>query len=403
MTLPQLRSSAAAQREPVDFVSVPPQLPATSSTRPSVCEVLHLPVLTATSLRPARPSRSSHAVPLPVSPKESERSHPLLNALLCNTAGPSASSTHLTSPPVPSVHDAIDELGGADRFEALLQQLHDLPQHHPHQQLGKERAASSPVVRDAVQRCVEHALNLPPDAVQVSCAEEDPLMYHVQIPLRGPAEPKTSGAPPRPCLYLRMHRQRGVLALHVIDLRFQGPQRRARLRTTREVAVVKRKRTRGLQSTRLPAPPSEPAAPLALPAGETPLRAQAGPSSSLSPNAGFDHTQFSSVICRPSEKSRDAAALVSVESAMPTRLSPQPVHGNAKAARRTKSTRQKQKPHASNFLPQRGVKDALEFDPLHPEETTPFNAQHRPLTFNAAIAFSPQHVAYSERCTDEDE
>ncbi|KPA80601.1 hypothetical protein ABB37_04798 [Leptomonas pyrrhocoris] len=367
--------------------------------------MLHLPILTATSLRPAKRSSTSHSTQQTSHDDSGEQrqqqQHPLLHQLLSDATTFATRQAPLAKdleagPPwlLPTLDDAVDEVGGADKMESLLRQLRSLsPQHAQQWQLEEagSNTAFSSQIRDAVRQCVRHALNLSDDAVHVRAVQDDPSLLQVQIPLPvSAAIKKEKAVPGRPCLVLRMHRQRGVLSLHIIHLRFQAPDEGIAPRATRrrlpQSPLLKRK---GSQSAATAADDHALIPPLLEAAMPCNNACAEKPASSLRlPDSGLGGFQLGAALCRPSGAlDKPKAVLTDKLRVAPSRTP------SASAARRTgvsrlaKGSRSSRKRHGSARRLQT-ESDAVEFDPLRPEETTPFNAQHRPLTFNAAIAFS---------------
>ncbi|KPI86283.1 hypothetical protein ABL78_4666 [Leptomonas seymouri] len=405
MSLPQLRSTTPAERECVSLSS--PSLPRLQRPPPvpvfsPVNAMQHLPILTATSLRPARPSRATHSKLPPAKQtadgEASEEQHPLLSKLLSESPVVWAQRSVCPQPseaqtPLPTLEDAVEEVGGADKVEALLQQLKDLP----HRQEHEEEMEPFSNMQDAVQQCVLHVLNIPDGTVCVSHPEDDPSVLHVQVPLPEPTKPKKGKAvAARPFLVLRVHRQRGVLSLHVINLCYQGPDPRAGSRATRrrrESPVLKRennKQQKSVQSSAtavkshamLPPLRKDTSVPTVPASGDT----ERLPSSV--PDNALDHSQLLAALSRPSEAvGKPSATVASSLRTAPSRPPSSTAPAGTGSSRRAKNARRVSKLHNSTQRSHtRG--GTAEFDPLRPEETTPFDAQHRPLTFNAAIVFS---------------
>lgn len=404
MSLPQLRSaSVAPARDPDSLAYSDSSLSTDAATSaPAVSRDVHLPALTATSLRPARQRRSIRT-PSSLMDEPHGTPFPLLETLLqhhhtdtqANALPPSSATQQLV---LPSLQEAIAEVGGEEQVEALLRRL------------GSLDAASSPTQLDevgsAVLRCVEEVLQLPPGAVDVVGVDVDPAIMQVCIPLHTCAAPTGGsgggsgdgggGAAARPCLVLRLHRQRGVLALHVIDLRYQGPQQRTERRAFREPAVVKRRHAphtrRSLSSTAVSRGPSGLLASFAVDVRtQATTKAPVGAAAHSSPRPSITHAQLSSELRRPTVAGSGTVASppVSMAASFKPLLSTASSKDAASTVGRTQRAREGRKTH-SVPPPRRhaAMADQVEFDPLHPEQTTPFNAQHRPLTFNAALAFS---------------
>lgn len=402
MAFPSLHSVATSRRTPVSLSSSPqpssqrhlsPYVGETSS----VCEEeeVHLPMLAATSLRPAKPSRRAPSAPAPTRKVEvvleREDSHPLLHQLLSDScaAAPLLLRRPFLLPTVeaPSslswLNDAIDEVGGANKVERLLHELQDFSQ----REKRVENDVTVPAVQVAVQRCVETTLELAQGAVRVSSAADDSSMLDVQIPLPVPTRPANGRKGVQmvdPCLLLRLHRQRGVLSLHVINVCYDGPngdvephatRRRRRLHEPTAPQRNTEKQRDGIHG-------GGPAAQPALP--------EANPASALLSHSSseMNYAQLCAALGRQPQVSSKAHTM-DVSSGLQATASCSPPtalerRNGSRSSRNTRKTRGRRDfTHTSHTRTQ-----AAEFDPLHPEETTPFNAEHRPLTFNAAIVFS---------------
>jgi hypothetical protein len=404
MTLPPLRDTTVSDGVHRASYSCPPPLsqPRVSMAPSTKYEELQLPALTATSLRPARPSRASHSVHLSA-PSEgaenvSEQPHPLLQQVLTDFLVEAAFATSDTplppaldaAPSLPSVDEAINEVGGANKMAMLLQELHAAP----HQQQLPDEKSSSLDMPGVLQDCVQRTLSLPGDAVHVSCPSSDPSVFHVRIPLPTTSRAEKKGVPLlRPCLLVRVHQRRGVLSLHVVNIRYEGPDQRVAARPVprRPHKSVKLKSLARVPqqeatSTRVIAATAEASA-STTPPGEKNGLAQPPSSPPTLVGNGLDYAQLRTALGQPfsAEFSTKAQTAQLSTSGTPqtSRLS-RGTAGTFKVAKRPRDTRGRRTPSRRSH-----ARDAVvEFDPLHPEETTPFNAEHRPLTFNAAIVFS---------------
>ncbi|KAG5474153.1 hypothetical protein CUR178_04265 [Leishmania enriettii] len=393
-------------------------------------------VTTASSLRPARVKpftpAAAAAVPSTLSPgsplspqADAATTHPLLSQML-SVPAPAASSELAQSLGEVSVEMVVEALGGTDAVETLLAQLNDVA----HWASASDDAAFA----DAVDRCVQQILGV--SAVSVGAAEANavalidvgggesharatsPLNVVLAIPTldcdaaastlfaerQGRSRtdvPTTASATRRSyrtCLLLRVQRRRGVLGLHVVNVRFEGDIRKSHqsLRGAALGSESRQKKTGDLE--RLPwqgctlqnrslQPPSR--------RGRASATETGGVASCFLP--AFNHAEVvvagagvgdaSTVSCRPVKAASWSSPVLCPdvtcrrESAAPAKHSQR--HLKSKSGLCQGNSR---RAAAYDAFIKRSASSVF-FDPFRPEKTTPFNAQHRPVTYNAAIAF----------------
>ncbi|TPP52841.1 hypothetical protein CGC21_28580 [Leishmania donovani] len=314
-----------------------------------------LSVTTASSLRPAR-VKSTTAAAATTAPTtvatvasvsrsaDAATTHPLLRQLL-RVSVPPASVELAQTPEEVTLAEAVEALGGSDAVEALLSQLNGVA----HSADANDDGAFA----NAIETCVQQALGVSEVSIDVIEELETAVTgeeggesgtrasppVSVTIPLtisdfhaatvtplaarqrRSRVSNATAASAPRrnysSCLLLRVQRCRGVLALRIVKVRFEG------------TGGTSHRTRRGSEHQR----PESMASHHAVRLRPATLKAQRKPKGKANLRRG----------------SRRTAA----------------VHHAATKSRT----------------------DAVVFDPCFPEDTTPFNAQHRPVTYNAAIAF----------------
>ncbi|KAK7200277.1 hypothetical protein NESM_000080100 [Novymonas esmeraldas] len=329
-------------------LSAPPQQRASLLPRFSVTA--------ASSLRPARVKAATGA---------EAAAHPLLDELL-RTATPPEEVAAPRRVDV-TVADAVTVLGGTDIVEVLLVRLHDAAH--------AADAADAAVFGDTVAASVQEVLGVPAlllctdealTAGELSGEDDDERAARrrdwvsVAIPLPTAAAAAAAATPARddssgrrPCLLLRVQRSRGVLALRIVNIRFDGEVGRWHRGHRLVVADHQHPSQRG---------------PGKLKQQQGQRRTAALPTR-VSKDAGGGPS--------PLSPPRDASVAVAADTHAPV---PAASVGTAPATdttrRRERSSRRRQRAAAATAVP---------FDPLRPEQTTPFHSLNRPLTYNATI------------------
>ncbi|KAG5473861.1 hypothetical protein LSCM1_04495 [Leishmania martiniquensis] len=435
--LPPVMTVESTAKTTLGAAPAPPlAFPNESTTARRSSLLPRLSVMTASSLRPAlvRPPSSPTAGIHGTASTESPRSpsagaattHPLLRQLL-RVSAPAGSSEPAQSLREMAVAEAVGALGGSDAVEALLAQLNDVA--------SQAGASNDAAFVDAVERCVQQTLAVsavsigageggvvgltdeegrgsdrqagaPVDvmvpfvALDVDAAAASALsaVHRCRSRVDRPATASASSGSYPTCLLLRIQRRRGVVALHIVNVCFESVTGESRQRRRgallgsegeqkRPAGVEKLLRQRRtVQSQYLPPSHRKGRAPTIDAEGNTSCflpsfsgaeGAEAdtvgGEASAIS-SASTNAVSRSSPFLRAGVTSRRSSVAPSKHRQGHLKSDAGLRHGNsARAAARDTVIRST----ASSAL----------FDPLRPEETTPFNAEHRPITYNAAVAF----------------
>ncbi|CBZ35944.1 hypothetical protein, unknown function [Leishmania donovani] len=438
-------------------MALPPALITTESTAGRVLGAAHAPplkslnrkmtahrssllprlsVTTASSLRPAR-VKSTTAAAATTAPTtvatvasvsrsaDAATTHPLLRQLL-RVSVPPASVELAQTPEEVTLAEAVEALGGSDAVEALLSQLNGVA----HSADANDDGAFA----NAIETCVQQALGVSEVSIDVIEELETAVTgeeggesgtrasppVSVTIPLtisdfhaatvtplaarqrRSRVSNATAASAPRrnysSCLLLRVQRCRGVLALRIVKVRFEGTGGTSH-RTRRGVALgaegqKKRRKVRETKQSQRrtahrrrwqPASRKERASTTGVDGV-----ASCGPPSPSDAEGVVGGTgvgeaePFSSVSAEtlpwssPGALAGGTSRRASAASATHSQRKPKGKANLRRGSRRTAAVH-----HAAT----KSRTDAVVFDPCFPEDTTPFNAQHRPVTYNAAIAF----------------
>ncbi|CBZ23821.1 hypothetical protein, unknown function [Leishmania mexicana MHOM/GT/2001/U1103] len=397
-----------------------------------------LSVATASSLRPARvKSITAAAAAAATAPTmvtavasvsrlaDAATTHPLLSQLL-RASVPAASVELPQQPEEVTVAEAVEALGGSDVVEELLSQLNGVA----HSADANDDGAFA----NAIETCVQQTLGaseVSVDAIEgheiavtgeeggESGTRASPLV-NVTIPLTVSdfhaatftslaahqrrsrlSNPTAASAPRRnysSCLVLRVQRCRGVLALRIVNVRYEGTSGTSHS-TLRGVASdtedqKKKRRVREKnQRQRCTAPRQH-----RQPASRKERGSTTGVDvvASCAPPAPSDaedivagtvvgEVESFSIGSADTRPWSSAVALVDGRSLRASAASPTHSQRTPKGAG---SLRQGSRTTAAvHHAATKSRADAVLFDPCCPETTTPFNAQHRPVTYNATIAF----------------
>ncbi|KAG5473583.1 hypothetical protein LSCM4_03653 [Leishmania orientalis] len=394
-----------------------------------------LSVTTASSLRPARvrpfaPAAAAAPPTLspgsPLSPSaDAATTHPLLSQLL-RVPTPAASSELSQSLGEVSVAEAVEALGRTDAVEALLAQLNDVA----HWAGASDDAAFA----DAVERCVQQTLGV--SAVSVGAAEANAVALidaeggesharatsrvNVVLPIptsdcnaaaptlfavrqrRSPTDSSTTASDTRrsyrTCLLLRIQRRRGVLGLHVVNVRFEGGIRKSRQSLRGAALGSEGQQKKPGDVERLPwqgrtvqyqglQPPSRRGRASTTEIGSVASCFLPAFNNAEVVVAGAGDGDASTVSCRPA-KAPSWSSPVLCPDVTCRRGSAAPAKHSQRHLKSKSGLRQGNITRVAAYgaFIKRSASFVF-FDPFRPEKTTPFNAQHRPVTYNAAIAF----------------
>ncbi|KAG5490347.1 hypothetical protein JKF63_00467 [Porcisia hertigi] len=392
-------------------------------------------VMTASSLRPARVKSTTATAAAAESTTVSAESsllpgtdattpHPLLSELFSKPLPASYSALEQPSRAV-TVADAVGMLGGWDAVERLLAQLNDAA--------CSADASDGDAFTNALETCVQSALGVSirsmrvVDRVATTVPEyegagsdtTDTLTAKVTIPLVLPDFKAAATAPSSerqrggevvtstatsaeihgysPCLVLLVQRFRGVLALHIINIRFDDTRANSYGIFPKSPTLCKEDQQGEGNGGEQQSPKRHTERPqgLQLPCQNMQVSkavAEAVSGSRPSPQGTRGITSSTGVGKAASTSVASAEATSSSPDASVDATSRQATFASAKDGQK----HSKQKPRgnersktiaAAHRRATTRNPGAIPFDPLRPEETTPFNSQFRPITYNIAIPF----------------
>lgn len=432
--LPALIATEAAAGRVLDAVHAPPLKSLNRKMAAHRSSLLpRLSVTTASSLRPAR-VKSTTAAAAATAPTtvtaaasasrsaDAATAHPLLSQLL--RVSVPAASVELAQPPEEvTLAEAVEALGGSDAVEALLSQLNGVAHSVD---VNDDRAFAN-----AIEACVRQTLGVSEVSIDVIEGLETAVTgeeggesgtrasppVNVTIPLtisdfhaatftplaarqrRHRVSNSAAASAPRrtysSCLVLRVQRCRGVLALRTVNVRFSGTsdrilcgvalgaeghkkkckvreikqrqRRSARRRRRRPASCKERASTTGVDGVTSCGPPS--------------------PSDAEGVVAGTGVGEVEPFSSGSAEKSPWSSPITLAGGTNGRASAASTTHSQRKPKGKASLRRGSRKTAAVRHIVTESRTNAVVFNPCCPEDTTPFNAQHRPVTYNAAIAF----------------
>ncbi|CAJ1031038.1 hypothetical protein Q4I32_005723 [Leishmania shawi] len=410
--LPALVSTEATRKRELGTAHTPPlKLLSGKSTAHRSSLLPQLSVTTASSLRPARVKSTMAAgvaAPTTVSAEspvcrstDPAAPLPLLSQLL-RISVPAASSTLVQTPEEVTVKEAMEALGELDAVEVLFVHLN----HMAHSNYSSDDGAFA----DAIAVVEGHAAAvmdeigesdaraIPPARADCHAATTTPTVAHQRRSWAdSPNAVLVSRRSYLPCLVLCVQCHRGVLALHIVNLRFEGASgkshctlraatldREGQQKKDSSGETQRRQRRTTVKPQRLqPSYRNERASTTAV--GGVPSGLPPSPSND---EGVVEATGVGELASVSSDLVETVPSLFPVARADATghRASvASPKHSQrpwkGKSGLRQRSSTMKAAHHSIT----RSSATAVSFDPFRPEETTPFNAQYRPITYNAAI------------------
>lgn len=425
--LPALVTTEPVEDGALDMAASPRgrQVRLSGSTLPPTRRSSTLPplsVTTASSLRPARlrvatahDTGASSSAPS-ISDVAEAGVHPLLCQLLRDAAPlalagalEDSSAAAVASPSSTStVAEAVEALGGPDAVEALFVQLRDIAcavesgkGDVEGEGAGSAGHGGDAVFAAAVTARVRAAFNVTAvslDAAATQEGAEDAASVQIAIPLdgagsaaarsqhrRGDASATApTAARSRHYLVLNVARHRGVLALHIVDLRL--PEEPAhRWYHAPPTASLSRRLGQSAKSAGGEAPSTTPP-----PSRQSRSRSQRGAATAAATGAAVATAPAALASMQVDISPR---ALLTAAELNTATDSPQPAQSRRETGKRRRGHARRTSATETVSLEQqlgRGRGEggaAVPFDPFRPEATTPFNEKRRPVTYNAAIAF----------------